>query len=193
MWSRWWWVRNLGIKQLTKERRKQNVVYTLNYCRKSSDNQRGTISPVISITLLEEDTFIMTGGGYLLSFSSIATNRAWRIRSGVNMGFCNRAPFYRETPIREIWASRPLDNQTPPLMFQTVIPQLKHEQCPLETLQILIPERLRYGNIAAAYIIRLVYYPSPSKMATLNNKTSQQPWKGRKEILSWYTLRVKHT
>lgn len=101
MWSRWWWVRILGIKQLTKERRKQNVVYTPNYCRKRSDNQRGTISPVISITILE-DTFMMTGGGYLLPFSSIATNTAWRIRSGVNMGFCNRAPFYSDTQQRNL-------------------------------------------------------------------------------------------
>lgn len=158
MWSRWWWVRFPRMKQLTKERRKLNVVSSPNYCYKSSNNQRGTILPGISIPMLE-NTFIMTGGGYLLPLYSIATNAAKRIRNGVNMGFCNRAPFYRETPIRKFWASRPLNNQTPALMFQPVIPQLKHEQSPLETLPFFIPERLRYSSIAAAYRIRLASLP----------------------------------
>lgn len=39
---------------------------------------RGTVSPGISITMLE-DTFMTAGGGYLLPFTSIATIAAWRI------------------------------------------------------------------------------------------------------------------
>ena len=88
------------MKQLTKERRKLNVVSSPNYCYKSSNNQRGTISPDISIPLLE-NTFMMRGGGYLFPLYSIATNAAKRIRNGVNMGLWNRTPFYRETPIRK--------------------------------------------------------------------------------------------